>query len=181
MTRIIRQVTTVSTRMQLSLSHLSTTKLLESAVERFRSDHNLPLHIEISNRAEKAVVLANVEVFEDAMGKLLLNAWESYGAQPPADASVLIDAATSDRDGRAVVTFIVHDRGNGLDARVRDHVFEPFVSTKSTVGVGMGLTIARHGIRNLGGDISLTDRPGGGTSASFFLPLASAAVTATAA
>jgi signal transduction histidine kinase len=79
-----------------------------------------------------------------------------------------------------VIEFSISDRGNGLDAKVRDHVFEPFVSTKSTVGVGMGLTIARHGIRNLGGEIQLTDRPGGGTTATFYLPLATT-VTATAA
>lgn len=180
MTRIIRQVTTVSTRMQLSLSHLPAGRLIEGAVERFRSDHNLPLHIELADSAGDVLVLANVEVFEDAVGKILFNAWESYGPNPPADATVVIEAKTRERDGRSVVEFAVHDRGNGLDPRVRDHVFEPFVSTKSTVGVGMGLTIARHGIRNLGGDISLSDRQGGGTTATFFLPLVQT-VTASAA
>jgi signal transduction histidine kinase len=85
---------------------------------------------------------------------------------------ISIEARVRDRDGRPVVEFGVSDRGNGLDAKVRDNVFEPFVSTKSTVGVGMGLTVARHGIRNLGGEIQLSDRAGGGTTATFFLPVA---------
>jgi signal transduction histidine kinase len=29
----------------------------------------------------------------------------------------------------------------------------------------MGLTVARHALRNLGGDVVLVDRPGGGTTA----------------
>jgi signal transduction histidine kinase len=54
---------------------------------------------------------------------------------------------------------------------VRDRVFEPFVSTKQTVGVGMGLTVVRHALRNLGGDVTLTDRPGGGAVATLIHPL----------
>ena len=35
----------------------------------------------------------------------------------------------------------VEDQGRGIDPEIRDHVFEPFVSSKQTVGVGMGLTL----------------------------------------
>jgi two-component system, sensor histidine kinase and response regulator len=180
MTRIIRQVTTVSTRMHVSLTRITAGKLVDGAVDRFRSEIKAPVHLEVHNHAADSYILANIEVFEDALDKVLINAWESYGHQAPADASIVLEANITERDGRTVVEFAVHDRGNGLDPRVRDHVFEPFVSTKKTVGVGMGLTIARHGIRNLGGEIQLADRPGGGTSASFYLPLANS-VTATAA
>jgi C4-dicarboxylate-specific signal transduction histidine kinase len=44
-------------------------------------------------------------------------------------------------------------------------MFEPFVSTKNTVGVGMGLTVARHALRNLGGEVTMTDTAGGGATA----------------
>lgn len=181
MTRVIRQVTTVSTKMQISLLPIATEKLIASAVERFRTDHPIPVDIEVHNDAGSAPALANVEVFEDALTKIITNAVESYGATPPPDAKVEIETELREREGRAVVEFRVLDRGNGLDPRVRDHVFEPFVSTKSTVGVGMGLTIARHGIRNLGGEILLKDRPGGGALAVFHIPLATSTVTASAA
>lgn len=181
MTRVIRQVTTVSTKMQISLLPIATEKLIASAVERFRTDHPFPVDIEVHNDAGSAPALANVEVFEDALTKIITNAVESYGATPPPDAKVEIETELREREGRAVVEFRVLDRGNGLDPRVRDHVFEPFVSTKSTVGVGMGLTIARHGIRNLGGEILLKDRPGGGALAVFHIPLATSTVTASAA
>ncbi|MEO6873484.1 MAG: ATP-binding protein, partial [Opitutaceae bacterium] len=65
----------------------------------------------------------------------------------------------------------IDDHGRGMDPEIRDRVFEPFVSTKHTVGVGMGLTIARHSLRNLDGEVMLSDREGGGTSATLIHPL----------
>jgi C4-dicarboxylate-specific signal transduction histidine kinase len=50
-------------------------------------------------------------------------------------------------------------------------MFEPFISSKHTVGVGMGLTVARHALRNLGGEVTMTDRPGGGASAILMHPV----------
>jgi two-component system sensor histidine kinase/response regulator len=180
MTRMIRQVTSVSNRMQLALGRMDAGRLLDGAISRFHTEKQFPIRFEVQNDVHERFVLANPEVFEDAMDKLLCNAWESYGSSPSGEVVVDVEGRVSDRDGRLVVEFAVHDRGNGLDGKVRDQVFEPFVSTKSTVGVGMGLTIARHGIRNLGGEIRLADRPGGGTSAIFYLPMAEA-ITATAA
>lgn len=44
-------------------------------------------------------------------------------------------------------------------------------STKNTVGVGMGLTVARHALRNLGGEVTMTDTPGGGATALLMYPV----------
>lgn len=172
MTRIIRQVTTVSTQMQLTLTRTEVARLVEGALDRFNINSNNKYLTTVVNHTEDATVLANVEVFEDAIGKLLENAWESYGTPVPDGSEVVFEISAAEREGRSWIQFSVHDRGNGLDPTIQDHVFEPFVSTKSTVGVGMGLTIARHGIRNLGGDVSLKARPGGGTTATFFIPVA---------
>jgi C4-dicarboxylate-specific signal transduction histidine kinase len=50
-------------------------------------------------------------------------------------------------------------------------MFEPFVSTKNTVGVGMGMTVARHALRTLGGEVTMTDTPGGGATAILMHPV----------
>jgi signal transduction histidine kinase len=73
--------------------------------------------------------------------------------------------------GVRAVELRIEDRGSGLSPKIRDSMFEPFVSTKETVGVGMGLTVARHALRNLGGEIQVVDRPGGGSSAILVHPL----------
>jgi len=179
MTQIIRQVSTVSTRMHVSLARVTAAKLIDGAIDRIQAEKDDRIQIEVANDVPETVVLANVELFEDAFAKLISNAWESYGSTPSEGATVEIETAMITEEGQEFVSFCVLDRGKGLDPDIRDHVFEPFVSTKSTVGVGMGLTVARHSVRNLGGDIQLADRPGGGTTASFHLPVAQqAAATA---
>ena len=63
------------------------------------------------------------------------------------------------------------DHGRGIDEEIRDRMFEPFVSTKNTVGVGMGLTVARHALRTLGGEVTMTDTLEGGATAVLLHPL----------
>jgi signal transduction histidine kinase len=71
------------------------------------------------------------------------------------------------------VEFRVLDRGRGVDPAIQDRVFEPFVGTKDQPASGLGLTIARHAVRALGGEISVTPQAGGGTTAVFTHPLTS--------
>lgn len=55
---------------------------------------------------------------------------------------------------------VVRDSGPGVDAAVRDQVFERFVTADDTQGSGLGLAIARELARAMGGDISLSGRRG---------------------
>src|SRR6185369_17162513 len=74
--------------------------------------------------------------------------------------------------GTPAVEIRIEDQGNGIDPQLRDHIFEPFISAKQTVGVGMGLTVARHALRNMGGEVTMEDRPGGGSVAILVHPIA---------
>jgi protein-histidine pros-kinase len=69
----------------------------------------------------------------------------------------------------------VIDPGPGIPEDLLEAVFEPFfrVAGERNVergGAGLGLAIARNLIRAHGGDISLTNRPGGGCEATMRLP-----------
>jgi len=91
---------------------------------------------------------------------------------PPEKRTLSITTELVDRnDEGQLVRMKIEDQGRGIDPEVRDQMFEPFISTKHTVGVGMGLTVARHSMRNMGGDVTMEDRPGGGTVAVLLHPV----------
>ena len=73
------------------------------------------------------------------------------------------------------VLFSVEDTGMGIaDERLKD-IFEPFVQGADTYrrnfqGAGLGLSIVRRLVSLLGGDISVDNKTGGGTTFYFSLP-----------
>jgi PAS domain S-box-containing protein len=73
-------------------------------------------------------------------------------------------------DGVAVV---IADRGSGIPVTVRQQLFTPFVTTKESVGTGLGLWVTRGIVEKQGGSVDFrtsTDAPTG-TVFRIFLPL----------
>jgi signal transduction histidine kinase len=58
------------------------------------------------------------------------------------------------------VRIAIHDTGPGLTPEAREHLFEPYFTTKSE-GTGLGLAIAHRAIEEMGGEIDLGPGPGG--------------------
>jgi two-component system nitrogen regulation sensor histidine kinase GlnL len=79
-------------------------------------------------------------------------------------------------DGKAVglpIELRVSDNGPGIDPAMRDHVFEPFVTTKKN-GQGLGLALVRKLVRDMNGRITHDrDDAAGWTHFRIHLPLAS--------
>ena len=76
-------------------------------------------------------------------------------------------------DGTSGIKVLVADTGQGMPSQVRKKIFEPFVSTKDSTGVGLGLWISEGIVRKHGGRITLrssTDADRHGTVISLFLP-----------
>jgi signal transduction histidine kinase len=81
---------------------------------------------------------------------------------------------TVSRDSRGVVVHII-DNGTGIAPSVREHMFEPFVTTKPLgEGTGQGLYIVRSLVIHNDGDVNVDSRPGR-TDFSVSLPLAETA------
>ncbi|HBT96338.1 MAG TPA: hypothetical protein DEB25_01130 [Desulfobulbaceae bacterium] len=73
-----------------------------------------------------------------------------------------IDVVT-ERAGDAIA-IRVEDNGPGIPPKVMRHIWDPFFTTKAQgKGTGLGLSISQDIIRNLGGEIDVTERRGGGT------------------
>lgn len=169
---IIKQLTSLVVKNRPPLIRASLVRMVDSGVRRYQIEYKIDQPITIENGTGEILIDTNVEVFEEVLSKLLVNAWESYGDAPDDKRPITVRSEIIDKpeEGRFALIHI-EDRGRGIDPEIRDHAFEPFTSTKHTVGVGMGLTIARHSMRNMGGEVTLLSRPGGGAVATIRHPL----------
>jgi len=146
---IIKQLSTVAFTTRLALNSMSIDRLINGSIHRAQEETGESLQIEVINEAPFDAVRTNIEAFEDAFSKLLINAWESYDVNSQSR-PIRLTARLRDEE---TLEFVIEDQGRGIDPEIEDNMFEPFVSSKNTVGVGMGLTVARHAFRTLGGDV----------------------------
>ena len=73
---------------------------------------------------------------------------------------------------RLPIELRVSDNGPGIDPGLRDHVFEPFVTSKKS-GQGLGLALVRRLVRDMDGRIGFDrDEAGGWTHFHLHLPVA---------
>lgn len=169
---IIKQLTGLVVKNRPPLIRASLARMIDSGIRRYQIEYKIDQPITIEHANPEVLIDTNVEVFEDTLAKLLVNAWESYHDEPDDKRPITIRTEIVERpeEGRFALVHI-EDRGRGIDPEIKDHAFEPFTSTKHTVGVGMGLTVARHAMRNLGGEVTLAERPGGGAICTIRHPL----------
>jgi len=178
---VIKQLNALVIQTRPPVSSVALQALLDGGIARYRSDYNIAAPVAVKNPLGALAVDVHVESFEDILAKLLMNAWESYGPVNGTDGdneNRPVTMRTNAANGlRGAPAFEIHieDRGRGVPPEIRDRLFEPFVSTKQHVGVGMSLGVARHTLRTLGGDLRLADRDGGGTTATVLFPVKQAA------
>jgi len=65
---------------------------------------------------------------------------------------------------------VVRDNGPGFSPEVREHLFEPYLTTKAD-GTGLGLAIVQRIVVEHGGEIVLASEPGPGAALVIELPL----------
>jgi signal transduction histidine kinase len=116
----------------------------------------------------------DVTALRSALRNLISNAVK-YGG----DARWLrVSAKKPDAGTRAVpetVLFSIEDRGLGIDAEDRKHIFEPFYRGREAVsqqiqGSGLGLNLVHRIAEAHGGAISVVSEPGKGSTFTFSLP-----------
>lgn len=77
------------------------------------------------------------------------------------------------------VKLSVSDTGCGITEDVKDHIFEPFFSTKGSKGTGLGLATVHGIISQHSGTISIESNKSTGTRISFYLPVSNKKTTIT--
>lgn len=163
MVGIVRELTTIAEFDRVRKSMLPLRAILDNAINRFRAEYELPtVHVSVINHVNDLQLETNQEILEDILGRLLINAYESYpDGTPLEERLLLIEANVEKGEFTDHLRIVVRDEGMGVKESMADTVFEPFVSRHSGVGRGMGLTIVRHAVHSLGGKVKLVKHPDG--------------------
>lgn len=126
------------------------------------------------------LVMSNADGLVQVLINLLSNAAEACAeiANPRIvvrtrfSSGLQLHGGTDGKPLRLPVELRVSDNGPGVELAVRDHIFEPFVTTKQT-GQGLGLALVRKLVRDMNGRITHErDESAGWTHFRIHLPLA---------
>ena len=150
----------------LNLAVVDLNTVVAPAADRLRAQaarHEISLGVQTNGEA--LFVLADA----DRTGRVVMSLVHNAIKFTPPGGSIQV--STGRRDGEAIVN--VSDSGAGLALDELDRVFERFYKadpSRSGAGAGLGLSIARHTVRQHGGRI-WADSPGLGRGATFSVAL----------
>jgi two-component system sensor histidine kinase KdpD len=112
------------------------------------------------------LVLADPGLLERVLANLFSNALRHSPAAKPPELHAQLAGDT--------VLLEVVDHGQGVPDEQKERIFEPFARIDDrTLGVGLGLAVAKGFAEAMGGGIAARDTPGGGLTVLVVLPAAS--------
>ncbi len=150
-------------------------QLLEDAVQSFRENARaLGIELIVNNQARR-----DVQADSDAAHQVFANLIDNAMKYAASGGRIEVGA----RDADDAVEFFVRDFGPGIASEHLPRLFERFyrvdkARSRESGGTGLGLAIAKHIVRAHGGTIHVSSEVNHGSTFSFTLPAAVAAVSA---
>jgi two-component system OmpR family sensor kinase len=107
----------------------------------------------------------------DALGRVLINLIDNAAKYSPARSPITVRGTASEGGGARIE---VSDQGPGIPAEEQGRIFQRFQRGSGgggrSRGAGLGLAISAAVVRRHGGSISVSSRPGAGSTFSILLP-----------
>jgi PAS domain S-box-containing protein len=162
---IVRNLLSFSRQEKLQFERASLRDIVEDTLSLTRTilrhDH-VQLHVELPD--DLPDLLCRSQQLQQVLMNLLTNARDSLSVKYPDrddNKRITVSACTLDRDHSPWVRLTVKDLGTGIDADVRERMFEPFYTTKRRdKGTGLGLSISHGIVKEHGGDLTVESEPG---------------------
>ena len=136
-------------------------KVIRDAVRRVGEGAQVEMHV----AGSLPELLGDATAITRLLVNLLENAMEAAGPEGKVGIRARHDTVTG------AVEIEVRDDGPGIPEDIRNHLFEPFVTTKGQEGTGLGLAIAYRIARDHGGTLALLDGEPGQTTFLVRLPV----------
>jgi two-component system sensor histidine kinase DctS len=164
--RIIRRVHDFVRKREPTRVALHMNAVVEEAVGFADADaRRRRVRVEVTLGAPDPELRGDPVLLQQVVLNLLRNAMDAMAATAPEAREIWV----ATEGGADAVTVSIADRGAGIPDEVREHLFQPFFTTKAE-GMGMGLNICRSILELHGGRVWADPNPGGGTVFRFSIP-----------
>ena len=172
---LTRQLLAFSKRQILQPVSLDLNQLIHTSEMMFGRLLGEDIRLVLVLSPELSMVTADRGQIHQALMNLVANARDAMpqgGALTISTSEVRKDAAELPGELAAGVYCLleVSDTGSGIDKTIREHIFEPFFSTKGDAGTGLGLATVYGIVRQSKGGITVSSEPGVGTTFQIYLP-----------
>jgi two-component system sensor histidine kinase AtoS len=167
LTHLMESVLAFSRPTQFGMELMDLGFLLQRILERWRprlANANIQSFFQPDPNATK--IKGDPRTLEQVFTNLISNAVNAMKAK---GGTLAIKTSLTDNKDFPQVEITISDTGSGIPDEIRDHIFEPFVTT-SPEGTGLGLAITKQIITAHRGIIKVTTFPGG-TIFHILLPL----------
>ncbi len=133
------------------------------------------ISLNFSSQGTIPVLDAKQQSIREIAFNLILNALQAVSAAGRVDVFLNLErqsanATTANTTDRNYIRLSVQDNGPGIADDMREHIYEPFYTSK-TIGTGLGLAIVKRNVEELGGSIHVQNRNGNGTQFDVYLPI----------
>lgn len=167
--KIIKHVRTFARRREPEPVAVPLSDIVDGALALVRVEKRSSNVVATSDLPDGLVVEADPVLTEQLIINLARNAVEAMTGAGTSSPRLSVTAAAVD----GAVEVRLADNGPGLSVKARQHLFEPFYTTKSE-GMGLGLAICRSIVEMHGGRIWAESSPDGGAEFGFTLKVAAA-------
>jgi len=170
LTNLMESVLSFSRPLENRFESLDMEIYLQRILDRFRprlSRVNITSFLQVDEKCPK--VMGDPRTLDQVFSNLINNAIQALGDNGGTLGFRVL--ANNNVPNNPQVTIEVSDNGPGIPDEIRDHIFEPFVTTNHSKGTGLGLAITKRIITAHRGAITVNSFPGG-TVFSIVLPAA---------
>ncbi len=152
---------------EVRFSDVRMVDILESTLETFR-DRAVRDAVEITQTFDTdGLVEGDADKLRRIVINLVGNAMDAM--RDAGVASARLDVSMGENLAGTEVWVRIQDNGVGIPAELREKIFSPFVTSKSS-GTGLGLPITKKLVEAHGGTVELTSEPGQGTEFVLTIP-----------
>ena len=177
--KLVKQILTFCCQGEQERQPVQIEPILNECLNMMRA--SLPASISVQKQVEEnlGLIMADPTQVHQIIMNLVTNAGHAMqakgGVLEISLSNVGLDTAAvsgaPDLPSGCYLKLTVRDTGHGMDAKTMERIFDPFFTTKGHAeGTGLGLSVVHGIVKNHGGAITVSSKPGGGTSFEVFLP-----------